>query len=184
MLTTVWSLENGVGLLPPLGWSTWNRFGFAINETLIHEVADALLATGLARAGFVHVNVDAGMWAPNRDAAGNLQTNAAFPSGARALAEYVHARGLKLGLYSDLGVGSCDPHGPGSGGHWPQDAAFMAAAGMDYLYVYAKNARHAKPPNPPPPPPHTHTVRWTTAAIRKSTTPPKSSQTGAAWRPR
>ena len=54
---TVSALDNGVGLLPPLGWSTWNRFGFAINETLIHEVADALLATGLARAGFVHVNV-------------------------------------------------------------------------------------------------------------------------------
>jgi alpha-galactosidase len=97
------------------------------------------------------------MWAPTRDAAGNLQTNSAFPSGAQALAEYVHARGLKLGLYSDLGVGSCDPHGPGSGGHWPQDAAFMAAAGMDYLYVYAKTRSTQPPPNLTPPPPHTHT---------------------------
>ena len=129
------ALDNGVGLLPPLGWSTWNRFGFAINETLVRDMADALLASGLAAAGYAYVNVDAGMWAPTRDAAGNLQTNAAFPSGARALADYMHARGLKMGVYTDLGVGSCDPHGPGSGGHWAQDAAFMAAAGVDYLKV-------------------------------------------------
>jgi alpha-galactosidase len=129
------ALDNGVGLLPPLAWSTWNRFGFAINETLVQQMADAIVDSGLASAGYRFVNVDAGMWAPTRDAAGNLQTNAAFPSGARALADYVHARGLKMGFYTDLGAGSCDPHAPGSGGHWPQDAAFMAAAGMDYLKV-------------------------------------------------
>jgi alpha-galactosidase len=132
---SVSALDNGVGLVPALGWSTWNRFGFAINETLVHEMADAIVATGLARAGFMYVNVDAGMWAPSRDASGNLQTNAAFPSGARALADYVHAQGLKMGFYTDLGVGSCDPHGPGSGGHWREDAAYLAAQGMDYLKV-------------------------------------------------
>lgn len=129
------ALDNGLGLTPPLAWSTWNRFASAINETLVLEMGDALISTGLAAAGFVQVNIDAGAWLHERDANGNLQANPAlFPSGMAAVAAALHAKGLKLGLYTDLGVGSCGP-GPGSGGHWDQDAAFFASVGADYLKV-------------------------------------------------
>jgi len=128
-------LDNGLGLTPAMGFSTWNRFLYGINETLVREIADALVSTGLAGVGFVYVNIDAGAWLHARDAAGNLQANPAlFPSGMKALADYLHARGLKLGLYTDLGEGSCGP-GPGSGGHWPADAAFFAAQEADYIKV-------------------------------------------------
>lgn len=129
------ALDNGLGLTPALAWSTWNRFALAINESLVIEIADALVATGLARAGFRQVNVDAGAWLHERDAGGNLQANPAlFPSGMAALADKLHARGLKLGVYTDLGSGSCGT-GPGSGGAWEKDAAFFAAIGADYLKV-------------------------------------------------
>jgi alpha-galactosidase len=129
------ALDNGLGLTPALAWSTWNRFALAINESLVLDIADALVATGLASAGFRQVNVDAGAWLPMRDADGNLQANPAlFPSGMAALADGLHTRGLRLGVYTDLGTGSCGP-GPGSGGHWAQDAAFFAKIGADYLKV-------------------------------------------------
>jgi alpha-galactosidase len=135
LLSAARALDNGLGLTPPLAWSTWNRFALAINESLVLEMADALVATGLASAGFRQVNVDAGAWLHERDAQGNLQANPAlFPSGMAALADGLHARGLKLGVYTDLGSGSCGP-GPGSGGHWTQDAAFFASVGADYLKV-------------------------------------------------
>ena len=135
MLAIAMALNNGVGLVPALGWSTWNRFLTSINETLVRDMADALVSSGLRDAGYEYVNVDAGAWLHERDAEGNLQADPAkFPSGMRSLADYLAARRLKLGLYTDLGVGSCGP-GPGSGGHWEQDAAFFAAQGAEYLKV-------------------------------------------------
>ena len=134
-LPSLQALDNGLGLRPPLAWSTWNRFGLAINESLVLQIADALVATGLRDAGFLYINVDAGAWLHERDANGDLQANPAlFPGGMQALASAVHARGLKLGVYTDLGAGSCGP-GPGSGGHWAQDARYFAAIGADYLKV-------------------------------------------------
>jgi len=128
-------LDNGLGLTPALAFSTWNRFALAVNESLILQLADALVATGLRDAGFGYLNVDAGAWLHERDAQGNMQANPElFPSGMHALAASVHARGLKLGVYTDLGTGSCGP-GPGSGGHWAQDAQFFADIGADYLKV-------------------------------------------------
>ena len=128
-------LDNGMGLVPALAYSTWNRWLYAINETLIHDLADALVSTGLRDKGFRFLNLDAGVWLHERDAAGNLQANPAlFPSGLRALNDFLTARGLLLGLYTDLGVGSCGP-GPGSGGHWVQDAAYIVSLGARYLKV-------------------------------------------------
>ena len=107
------ALDNGLGLVPPLAWSTWNRFALSINESLVISMAEALVSSGLAAAGFNQVNIDAGAWLHERDADGNLQANPAlFPSGMTAIASQLHALGLKLGLYTDLGEGSCGP-GPG-----------------------------------------------------------------------
>ena len=133
LLSLAAALDNGVGLLPALGFSTWNRFLYGINASLIMEIADALVATGLRDSGFKYLNLDAGVWLHERDAAGDLQANPAlFPGGLKPIAAYLNARGLRLGVYTDIGVGSCGP-GPGSGGHWPQDARFFASLPAEYL---------------------------------------------------
>lgn len=127
------ALDNGMGRTPALGYSTWNRWLSGINESLVLELADALVSTGLRSAGYEFLNLDAGVWLHSRDAAGNLQADPAkFPSGLPALAAAIRKRGLRLGLYTDLGAGSCGP-GPGSGGHWPQDARYFASLGADYI---------------------------------------------------
>ena len=127
------SLDNGLGLTPQLAFSTWNRFLYGVNETMVREIGDALVSTGLRDAGFVYVNIDAGAWLHARDARGNLQADPAkFPRGLPPVAAYLNSLGLKLGLYTDLGVGSCGP-GPGSGGHWEQDAKTFASIPADYV---------------------------------------------------
>ena len=112
---------------PALGWSSWNYFATAINESLILDMGDAMVETGLARLGFEYINVDAGALVRGRDnATGKLQVNnERFPRGMRYLADELHAKGLKLGVYTDLGDGSCGP-GPGSFGHYAQDAQQVA----------------------------------------------------------
>lgn len=120
-------LDNGVGLAPLLAWSTWNRFANNINESLVMSIGEALVSTGLAAAGFDQVNIDAGAWLHERDANGNLQANPAlFPSGMAAVATKLRALGLKLGLYTDLGVGSCGP-GPGCKLRGSHDSDLAAA---------------------------------------------------------
>ena len=134
-LTACAALDNGVGLTPALAFSTWNRFLYEINATMITEIADALVSTGLRDAGYRYINIDAGAWLHTRDAAGNLQADPAkFPQGLAPIAAYLNSKGLLLGVYTDLGQGSCGP-GPGSGGHWAQDAAFFASIGASYLKV-------------------------------------------------
>lgn len=127
---------TGLGQTPPLGWSSWNYFAADINETLFRDMADAMLSSGLAAAGFEYINVDAGYLVKERAEDGSLVVNERlFPSGIRALADYVHQRGLKLGVYTDLTAHSCGP-GPGSFGHYVQDAALMAHNWtVDYLKV-------------------------------------------------
>src|SRR5687767_4318627 len=94
------ALENGVARTPPMGWNTWNTFGCNINETLIRQMADAMVSSGMRDAGYQYVVVDDCWFNPNRDAAGNLQGDPVrFPSGMRALGDYIHARGLKFGIY-------------------------------------------------------------------------------------
>src|SRR5262245_34832047 len=118
---------------PPMGWNSWNRFGCDINEELIRETADAMVSTGLRDAGYEYVNLDDCWMAPQRDANGRLQPEPSrFPHGIAALADYVHARGLKLGICSTAGTGTCQQL-PGSLGHERIDAQTFADWGVDYL---------------------------------------------------
>ncbi|KAG4983621.1 hypothetical protein JHK87_028370 [Glycine soja] len=127
-------VENGLGQTPPMGWNSWNHFGCDINESVIRETADAMVSTGLAALGYQYVNID-DCWAElNRDSEDNMVPNAAaFPSGIKALADYVHSKGLKLGIYSDAGNQTCSKRMPGSLGHEEQDAKTFASWGIDYL---------------------------------------------------
>lgn len=127
-------LANGIGLTPQMGWNSWNHFQCNINEQMIRETADAMVSTGLAAAGYKYVNLD-DCWAEfNRDSKGNMvPRRSTFPSGIKALADYVHSKGLKLGIYSDAGVRTCSNTMPGSLGHEEQDAKTFASWGIDYL---------------------------------------------------
>ena len=134
------ALENGVARTPPMGWNTWNTFGCNINETLIKQTADALVSNGMRDLGYEYVVVDDCWFAPERDSAGNLQANPSrFPSGMKALGDYLHARGLKFGLYQAPLDRTCAqyfgsyPGATGSLGHEEQDARQFAAWGVDYL---------------------------------------------------
>lgn len=124
---------EGLALTPPMGWSSWNKFGEDINEDQIKAIADALVSTGLRDAGYVYVNLDDCWHAPGRDADGNPMCHPVkFPSGIKALADYMHERGLKLGIYSDAGYRTCAEMF-GSAGHEYQDALQYARWGVDYL---------------------------------------------------
>ncbi|KAK2456303.1 alpha-galactosidase [Trifolium repens] len=127
-------LQNGLGHTPPMGWNSWNHFGCDINESLIRDTADAMVSTGLAALGYKYINLD-DCWAElNRDSKGNMVPKAStFPSGIKALAHYVHRKGLKLGVYSDAGNFTCSKRMPGSLGHEIQDAKTFASWGVDYL---------------------------------------------------
>jgi alpha-galactosidase len=117
---------------PPMGWNSWNKFGCDVSEKLIRETADALVESGMKEAGYQYVVID-DCWHGARDAAGNIHPDAArFPSGMKALADYVHSKGLKFGIYSDAGSKTCGGR-PGSRGHEYQDALTYAKWGVDYL---------------------------------------------------
>ncbi len=117
---------------PPMGWNSWNKFGCNVNEQLIRETADAIVSSGMKDAGYTYVNID-DCWHGQRDARGFIQPDAKrFPSGIKALADYIHSKGLKLGIYSDAGWKTCGGY-PGSRGHEYQDALTYAEWGVDYL---------------------------------------------------
>ncbi|GHF45130.1 alpha-galactosidase [Amycolatopsis bartoniae] len=118
---------------PPMGWNSWNKFGCNIDEDLIRQTADALVASGMRDAGYHYLNIDDCWMAPERDADGNLQPDPQrFPHGIAALADYAHARGLKLGIYSSAGTRTCAGF-PASLDHETADARAFAAWGVDYL---------------------------------------------------
>jgi alpha-galactosidase len=118
---------------PPMGWNSWNKFGCDINEELIRETADAMVSSGMRDAGYSYVNLDDCWMAPQRDAQGRLQPDPdRFPHGLAALSAYVHGLGLKLGIYSTAGTGTCQRL-PGSLGHEQVDAQTFADWGVDYL---------------------------------------------------
>jgi len=121
---------NGLARTPPMGWNSWNRFAEHIDEKTVREVADTLVSSGLRDAGYVYVNIDDG-WQGLRDATGKLQPNSRFPDMKR-LADYLHSRGLELGIYSSPGPKSCAGY-LGSYGHVTQDAQTWADWGIDYL---------------------------------------------------
>jgi alpha-galactosidase len=122
--------ENGLARTPPMGWNSWNHFHTKIDDKTVREIADAMVANGMKNAGYVYVNID-DSWEDARDARGNIQSNSKFPD-MKALAEYVHNKGLKLGIYSSPGTKTCAGF-EGSYGHEAQDARTWAAWGIDYL---------------------------------------------------
>jgi alpha-galactosidase len=123
---------NGLAPTPPMGWNSWNRFACNIDEAMIRGAADAMVASGMKDAGYQYVVID-DCWHGARDAHGDIQPDPKrFPSGIKALADYVHSKGLKFGIYSDAGSRTCAGR-PGSRGHEFQDAAQYAAWGVDYL---------------------------------------------------
>ena len=130
-------------LTPPLGWNTWNTFGLAINEELILESARAIIDTGLRDAGYTYVVMDDGWALPQRDENGRLVADSQkFPRGIRALADDLHAMGLKLGIYSCAGLMTCGGF-PGSNAHEFEDAQTFAEWHLDFLkYDYCYKPQH------------------------------------------
>ncbi|MER6664036.1 NPCBM/NEW2 domain-containing protein [Amycolatopsis japonica] len=119
---------------PPMGWNSWNKFGCDITEELIRETADAMVSSGMKAAGYQYVNID-DCWAEkNRTADGKYAPHRTrFPSGIKALADYVHGKGLKLGIYTSAGTETCARTMPGSLDHEEVDAQTFADWGVDYL---------------------------------------------------
>ncbi|MFJ3788693.1 NPCBM/NEW2 domain-containing protein [Kitasatospora sp. NPDC090091] len=131
------AVDNGLNLTPQMGFNNWNSTycGAQFNEDMIKGIADLFVSKGLKAAGYQYVNLD-DCWAlPLRDAAGDLVPDPVrFPSGIKALADYVHGKGLKFGIYSSAGIHTCDVKGfPGGLGHEQQDADLWASWGVDYL---------------------------------------------------
>lgn len=117
---------------PPMGWNSWNRFGCDINEKVIREAADAMVALGMKKAGYQFIVID-DCWQISRDSLGFIQADhKRFPLGIKALADYIHSKGLKFGIYSCAGRQTCASR-PGSRGHEYQDAISYASFGVDYL---------------------------------------------------
>ena len=123
-----------LGKTPQMGWNSWNKFACNINEQLIRETADAMVKLGMKDAGYEYVNID-DCWHGERDALGFIHPNKKrFPSGIKALSNYIHTQGLKLGIYSDAGATTCAGH-PGSLNHEYQDALTYASWGIGYLSI-------------------------------------------------
>ncbi len=117
---------------PPMGWNSWNTFRLDINEDVVKGIADVFVEKGFKEAGYEFIVIDDG-WQIRRDEEGNIiADDNKFPSGIKALADYIHSKGLKLGIYSDAGSKTCGEF-PGSLGHEYQDARQYAAWGIDYL---------------------------------------------------
>ena len=129
---------------PPMGWNSWNKFGCNVSDKLIREMADAVVSSGMQAAGYQYVNID-DCWQVSRDASGTIVADPArFPSGIKALADYVHGKGLKLGIYTDAGTGTCEKR-PGSLNHEVQDAKTYASWGIDYVKIDWCNAEGLDP---------------------------------------
>lgn len=143
LTTNAQKFEN-LAMTPPMGWNSWNKFACNINEELIKGIADQMVATGLRDAGYVYLNLD-DCWLGARDENGFITCDKQrFPSGIKALADYVHSKGLKLGIYSDAGRKTCAGH-PGSLGHEYQDALMYARWEVDYLKYDWCNTENINP---------------------------------------
>jgi alpha-galactosidase len=132
--------EGSPAVTPPLGWNSWNSFGCGVDETMVRQAADAMVSSGMRDAGYQYVVVDDCWFDPARDAQGNLRAHPTkFPSGMKALGDYIHDRGLKFGIYQVPTERTCaqrvgtHPGSTGSMGHEVQDANTFASWGVDYL---------------------------------------------------
>ena len=125
-------IPNGLAQTPPMGWNSWNKFACNVNEKVIRATADAIASNGMREAGYEYVVID-DCWHGMRDANGFItEDRERFPSGLKALGDYIHSKGLKFGIYSDAGTKTCGGR-PGSQGHEYQDAIQYARWGVDYL---------------------------------------------------
>jgi alpha-galactosidase len=122
--------DNGRARTPPMGWNSWNKFAGKVDDAGVRAAADAIVSSGMKDAGYIYVNID-DTWQGPRDAQGNITSNRKFPD-MKALAAYVHSKGLRIGIYSSPGPKTCASY-EGSYGHEEQDARTYAAWGMDYL---------------------------------------------------
>jgi len=122
--------DNGLAKTPPMGWNSWNKFAGRVDDASVREMADAMANNGMKEVGYQYINID-DTWQGSRDARGNITTNKKFPD-MKALADYVHSKGLKIGIYSSPGPNTCAGY-EGSYGHEEQDAQTYAAWGIDYL---------------------------------------------------
>jgi alpha-galactosidase len=130
--TTLMAQENILAATPPMGWNSWNKFGCHVSEDLVRQIADAMVSSGMKDAGFRYVVID-DCWQTSRDKDGNISADPEkFPSGIKALSDYIHDKGLKFGIYSDAGTKTCAGR-PASHGYEFQDARQYAAWGVDYL---------------------------------------------------
>jgi alpha-galactosidase len=129
---------------PPMGWNSWNHFGCKITDAIVRAEADAMVSSGMKAAGYEYVNID-DCWEGKRDSKGIIHPNSKFPD-MKALADYVHAKGLKLGIYSSPGPRTCG-HYEGSYGHEKQDAETYARWGIDYLKYDWCSARYMYQPS-------------------------------------
>jgi alpha-galactosidase len=117
---------------PPMGWNSWNKFACDVNEKVVRQVADAMVSSGMKDAGYEYIVID-DCWQIDRDANGEIEVDKdRFPGGIKALADYIHSKGLKFGIYSCAGSKTCAGR-PGGRGHEFQDARTYARWGVDYL---------------------------------------------------
>ena len=130
LATTTSAIAQQVAQTPPMGWNSWNYFARNVDDKGIRAAADQIIASGMKDAGYVYVNID-DTWEGKRDENGVLHTNEKFPD-MKALADYVHSKGLKIGIYSSPGPKTCAGF-EGSLGHEEQDAKMYAEWGIDYL---------------------------------------------------
>ncbi|GAA3817049.1 ricin-type beta-trefoil lectin domain protein [Sphaerisporangium flaviroseum] len=127
------ALNNGLARTPQMGWNDWNSFGCNVNDGLIRQTADVMVSSGMAAAGYKYVNIDDCWSTRSRNASGDLVADPQkFPSGMKALADYVHGKGLKIGIYSSAGLTTCAGY-PASLGNETRDANLWASWGIDYL---------------------------------------------------
>src|SRR2546423_548546 len=122
---------NGLAKSPPMGWNSWNKFAGRVDDATVRTIADAMAGNGMKEAGYVYINIDDTWEGEQRDTNGNITTNKKFPD-MKALADYIHSKGLRLGIYSSPGPNTCAGY-EGSYGHEEQDARTYAAWGIDYL---------------------------------------------------
>jgi alpha-galactosidase len=131
--------DNGLVRTPPMGWNSWNKFAGKVDDAAVRSMADAMVSTGMSKLGYIYINID-DTWEDKRDAEGNIVPNRKFPD-MKALADYVHSKGLKIGIYSSPGPKTCAMY-EGSFGHEVQDAKTYAAWGIDYLKYDLCSARN------------------------------------------
>ncbi len=148
----VLSAQTSLAALPPMGWNSWNHFAGRVTDADVRSAADELVSTGMRDVGYIYVNLD-DTWQGERDAQGVLHPNSRFPD-MKALADYIHSKGLKFGIYSSPGAKTCGGYA-GSLDHESQDAKMYAAWGVDFLKYdlcsFAGNMRAVKEQHPDDP---------------------------------